>query len=159
MDGDPALPLVSLALIGQTGQQGFAVLANSGIDSPADWAGKTAGYKGDAVTPDYLAVLDENHVDPVGAGGEVGYDPAVLTGQRRHLPGVSLANEPDILGPRRVPDEGVHRGGLRRADAGTDVRRDGGLHPQNPDIVPASSAPTLKGISTPTPTATRRPTS
>ena len=33
--GDPVIEVVSLALIGQTGQQGFAVLADSGIESPA----------------------------------------------------------------------------------------------------------------------------
>ncbi|MEO8456800.1 MAG: ABC transporter substrate-binding protein, partial [Chloroflexota bacterium] len=54
---DPPLPLVSVALIGQTGQQGFAVLQNSGVNTPEDWAGKTVGYKGDTVPPDYLAIL------------------------------------------------------------------------------------------------------
>src|SRR5664279_4765735 len=42
---DPGLDLESIALVGQKGQQGFAVLANSGITTPADWAGKTLGYK------------------------------------------------------------------------------------------------------------------
>src|SRR5262249_15616037 len=37
------LPLVSLALVGQKSEQGFAVGASSGINSVADWAGKTFG--------------------------------------------------------------------------------------------------------------------
>src|SRR5690606_29009265 len=43
---DPGLPLVSIGLIGQTGQQAFVALADSGIETPADWAGRTVGYKG-----------------------------------------------------------------------------------------------------------------
>ena len=35
----------------------------SGIESPSGWAGKTAGYKGSQVTPDYLAILAANGVD------------------------------------------------------------------------------------------------
>lgn len=96
--GDPQLPVVSLALIGQTGQQGFAVLADSGIETPSDWSGKTAGYKGAAVTPDYLAILEENGVDR-GSIDEVkvGFEPQVLTSGAVDIFPVFLANEPDTL--------------------------------------------------------------
>jgi ABC-type nitrate/sulfonate/bicarbonate transport system substrate-binding protein len=95
---DPQLPIVSVALIGQTGQQGFAVLADSGIEEPADWSGKTAGYKGSAVTPDYLAILEENAVDR-GTIEEVkvGFEPQVLTEGAVDIFPVFLSNEPDTL--------------------------------------------------------------
>jgi ABC-type nitrate/sulfonate/bicarbonate transport system substrate-binding protein len=96
--GDPQLPVVSLALIGQTGQQGFAVLAYSGIETPADWAGKTAGYKGSAVTPDYLAILEENGVDRSSVQEvRIGFDPAILTEGQVDIFPVFLSNEPDTL--------------------------------------------------------------
>lgn len=43
---DPGLPLVSIALIGQRGQQAYAALASSGLQTPKDWEGRTVGYKG-----------------------------------------------------------------------------------------------------------------
>jgi ABC-type nitrate/sulfonate/bicarbonate transport system substrate-binding protein len=96
--GDPQLAVVSLALIGQTGQQGFAVLADSGIATPADWTGKTAGYKGTDVTPDYLAILDANGVarDEVQTV-KVGFEPQVLTEGAVDIFPVFLSNEPDTL--------------------------------------------------------------
>jgi ABC-type nitrate/sulfonate/bicarbonate transport system substrate-binding protein len=96
--GDPRLSVVSLALTGQTGQQGFAVLADSGIESPTDWEGKTAGYKGASVTPDYLAILEENSVDR-GSIEEVkvGFEPQVLTSGAVDVFPVFIANEPDTL--------------------------------------------------------------
>ncbi|MEE8346160.1 MAG: ABC transporter substrate-binding protein, partial [Dehalococcoidia bacterium] len=59
---DPPLGIVAIALIGQRGQQGFAVLADSGIDTPKDWDGKRAGYKGTQPTPDFLAILNTEGV-------------------------------------------------------------------------------------------------
>ena len=96
--GDPPLPLVSVALIGQRGQQGFAVLADSGIAAPSDWAGKTAGYKGAQVTPDYLAILAANGVER-GSVQEVkvGFEPQILTEKRVDIFPVFVSNEPDTL--------------------------------------------------------------
>ncbi len=95
---DPPLPFVSIALIGQKGQQGFAVLADSGINSPKGWAGKTAGYKGSAVTPDYLAILDANGVDRSTIQEvKVGFEPQVLTEGKVDVFPVFVANEPDTL--------------------------------------------------------------
>lgn len=96
--GDPQLPIVSIALVGQTGQQGFAVLKDSGIESPADWAGKTAGYKGSAVTPDYLSILEANGVDRSSIEEvRIGFDPAILTEGQVDIFPVFLSNEPDTL--------------------------------------------------------------
>jgi ABC-type nitrate/sulfonate/bicarbonate transport system substrate-binding protein len=95
---NPALNVVSVALIGQTGQQGFATLASAGLASPEDWAGKTAGFKGAAVTPDYLAVLEANGVDRASIQEvKVGFEPQVLTEGVVDIFPVFVANEPDTL--------------------------------------------------------------
>ncbi len=96
--GDPVIEVVSLALIGQTGQQGFAVLADSGIESPADWAGKTAGYKGSDVPPDYLAILEAHDLGRSDVEAvRVGFAPQVLTEGLVDIFPVFIANEPDTL--------------------------------------------------------------
>ncbi len=94
---DPGLPLVSLALLGQRGQQAFVALADSGIDAPADWAGHTVGYKG-TPPPDLFAILDavgldESDVDLV----NVGFDPRVLVQGQVDVYPVYKSNEPDTL--------------------------------------------------------------
>ena len=95
---DPVLPVVSIALVGQTGQQGFAVLEDSGIAAPADWAGKTVGYKGSAVTPDYLAIVAANGVDrSTITEVKVGFEPQLLTEGAVDIFPVFLSNEPDTL--------------------------------------------------------------
>ncbi len=144
---DPQLPIVSLALIGQTGQQGFAVLADSGIESPTDWAGKTAGYKGSDVTPDYLAILDENGVDPASVQTvKVGFEPQVLTEGAVDIFPVFLSNEPDTLERLGYPttvftaaDYGAPTLGLTYV-AMEDYVAD------NPDIVERFIRAALKGI-------------
>lgn len=95
---DPPIDLVSLALIGQRGQQGFAVLADSGIETPEDWTGKTVGYKGSQVTPDYLAILGAAGVDR-GSMEEVrvGFEPQILTEGQVDIYPVFISNEPDTL--------------------------------------------------------------
>ena len=95
---DPPLDLVSIALIGQRGQQGFAVLADSGIETPEDWAGKTAGYKGSQVTPDYLAILGAAEVDRSSIEEvRVGFSPQILTEGQVDIYPVFVSNEPDTL--------------------------------------------------------------
>src|SRR5690606_28669144 len=54
---DPGLPLVSIALIGQRGQQAFVALADSGIETLEDWAGRRVSYKG-TPPPDLYALLE-----------------------------------------------------------------------------------------------------
>jgi ABC-type nitrate/sulfonate/bicarbonate transport system substrate-binding protein len=96
--GDPSITLVSVALIGQRGQQGFAVLKDSGIASPKDWAGKTAGYKGAQVTPDFLAILNAEGVDRSSINEvKIGFDPSILTEEQVDIFPVFISNEPDTL--------------------------------------------------------------
>jgi len=144
---DPPIDLVSLALIGQRGQQGFAVLADSGIESPEDWAGKTAGYKGSQVTPDYLAILGAASVDR-GSIEEVrvGFEPQVLTEGQVDIYPVFVSNEPDTL--RRLgyetkvfeaADYGAPTVGLTYIATGDYVA-------EHPDIVERFLRAVLKGI-------------
>lgn len=94
---DPGLPLVSLALLGQRGQQAYAALADSGLRTPHDWAGHTVGYKG-TPPPDLFAILEA-----VGLGEQdvelvnVGFDPRVLTQGQVDVYPVFKSNEPDTL--------------------------------------------------------------
>lgn len=95
---DPPLGIVAIALIGQRGQQGFAVLPDSGIGTPADWAGKRAGYKGTQPAPDFLAILNAAGVDPAEVETvRVGFEPQVLTEGQVDIFPVFLSNEPDTL--------------------------------------------------------------
>ena len=94
---EPGLPLVSIALIGQRGQQAFAALADSGIQSPKDWEGKVIGYKG---TPpaDLFALVkaaqaDINKMQLV----NVGFDVRVLTEKKVDVLSVFKSNEPYLL--------------------------------------------------------------
>lgn len=94
---DPGLPLVSIGLIGQRGQQAFAALAGRGIDDPADWVGRTVGFKG-TPPPDVFAILDavgldQDDVDLV----NVGFDPRALTEGQVDVYPVFKSNEPDTL--------------------------------------------------------------
>lgn len=94
---DPGLPLVSLALIGQRGQQAFVALADSGIESPADWAGRTVGFKG-TPPPDLFAILQANGVDAAQVDlVNVGFDPRVLTEGLVDVYPVFKSNEPHLI--------------------------------------------------------------
>lgn len=94
---DPGLPLVSLALIGQRGQQAFVALAESGLRTPKDWEGHRVGYKG-TPPPDLFALLDAagadvNKVELV----NVGFDPRVLVEGLVDVYPVFKSNEPYLL--------------------------------------------------------------
>lgn len=94
---DPGLPLLSIALVGQRGQQGFAALADSGLESPKDWEGHTVGFKG-TPPPDLFALLDA-----AGANREaiqlvnVGFDPRVLVEGQVDVYPVFKSNEPYLI--------------------------------------------------------------
>lgn len=93
----PGLPLVSIGLIGQRGQQAFAALEDSGIVSLTDWRGRTIGFKG-TPPPDLLALLDtaglgEQQVSLV----NVGFDPRVLVEGLVDIYPVYTSNEPYLL--------------------------------------------------------------
>ncbi len=94
---DPGLPVVSIALIGQQGQQAFAALKESGIETPKGWEGKTVGYKG-TPPPDLYALLaaagaDVNKVNLV----NVGFDPRVLSEGQVDVYPLFKSNEPYLL--------------------------------------------------------------
>ncbi len=94
---DPGLPLVSIALIGQKGQQAFVALKEKGFTSPADWAGHLVGYKG-TPPPDLFALLkaagsDASAVEMV----NVGFDPRILTEGKVDVYPVYKSNEPYMI--------------------------------------------------------------
>ncbi len=94
---DPGLPLVSIGLVGQQGEQAFAALAKSGLNSPKDWEGKKVGFKG-TPPPDLLALMaaagvDESQVSLV----NVGFDPRVLTEGQVDVYPVFKSNEPYLI--------------------------------------------------------------
>lgn len=91
---DPGLPLVSIALIGQKGQQAFAALAKSGMKSPKDWEGHTVGYKG-TPPPDLMALLTAAGADPDKVKlVNVGFDPRLLTEGKVDVYPLFKSNEP-----------------------------------------------------------------
>jgi len=94
---DPGLPLVSIGLIGQRGQQAFVALANRGLNTPADWSGHSVGFKG-TPPPDLFAILaanglTENDVELV----NVGFDPRTLTEGLVDVYPVFKSNEPNLI--------------------------------------------------------------
>jgi ABC-type nitrate/sulfonate/bicarbonate transport system substrate-binding protein len=94
---DPGLPLVSIALIGQRGQQAFAALASSGMKTPKDWEGHLVGYKG-TPPPDLAALLNATGVDTNKVKLiNVGFDPRVLTEGQVDVYPVYKSNEPYML--------------------------------------------------------------
>jgi len=94
---DPGLPLVSIALIGQHGQQAYAALTDSGIYSPKDWEGRTVGYKG-IPPPDLQAILAAAGVDgDKVALVNVGFDPRLLTEGKVDVYPVYKSNEPYMI--------------------------------------------------------------
>ncbi|MCX8060986.1 MAG: ABC transporter substrate-binding protein [Anaerolineales bacterium] len=94
---EPGLPVVSIALIGQRGQQAYAALAESGLKTPKDWEGRTVGYKG-TPPPDLFALLSA-----AGADAEkvtlvnVGFDPRVLTEGKVDVYPLFKSNEPFLI--------------------------------------------------------------
>lgn len=91
------VPLEAIALFGQRGDTVFAVLADSAINSPKDFEGRTAGYKS-FPSPEYLAMLkaagvDRSKVKEVG----VGFDPRILVEKKVDILPVFRSNEPDTI--------------------------------------------------------------
>ncbi|MEX0683082.1 MAG: ABC transporter substrate-binding protein [Dehalococcoidia bacterium] len=145
--GDPVLEIVSIALIGQTGQQGFAVLQDSGIETPADWAGKIAGYKGSAVTPDYLAVLAANNVERSSIEEvRIGFEPQVLTEGLVDIFPVFLSNEPDTLERLGYPTKVFTAADYDAPTLGLTYVTTADYAAQNPSIVARFVSAVLRGI-------------
>ncbi len=94
---DPGLPVVSIALIGQRGQQAFAALKESGLQTPRDWEGKIVGYKG-TPPPDLFALLNAAGADPNKVTlVNVGFDPRVLSEGQVDVYPLFKSNEPYLL--------------------------------------------------------------
>lgn len=94
---DPGLPLVSIALIGQRGQQAFAALASGGLRTPKDWEGHTVGYKG-TPPPDLFALIAAAGADPAKVElVNVGFDPRLLSEGKVDVYPVFKSNEPFLL--------------------------------------------------------------
>lgn len=94
---DPGLPLVSIALIGQRGQQAYAALASSGLQTPKDWEGRTVGYKG-TPPPDLFALLKAAGADVQKISlVNVGFDPRILTEGKVDVYPVFKSNEPYLI--------------------------------------------------------------
>ena len=90
-------PLVAIALFGQTGQQAFISLKESGINSPKDWPGKKFGYKM-SIPPDYLAIIDAQELNRESIEEiQVGFDPRILIEGKIDILAVFKSNEPDTL--------------------------------------------------------------
>jgi ABC-type nitrate/sulfonate/bicarbonate transport system substrate-binding protein len=94
---EPGLPLVSIGLIGQTGQQAFAALKSSGFTSPRDWEDHIVGFKG-TPPPDVFALIkaagaDLNKIELV----NVGFDPRILTEGNVDVYPVYKSNEPYMM--------------------------------------------------------------
>ena len=144
---DPPVPIVSIALIGQTGQQGFAVLESSEIESPADWVGKTAGYKGDTVTPDYLAILAANNVDRSSITEvRTGFNPAVLSEGQVDIYPVFLSNEPDTLSRLGYPTKVFTAADYGAPTLGLTYVATEDYIAQNPEVVAKFVKAAIRGI-------------
>jgi ABC-type nitrate/sulfonate/bicarbonate transport system substrate-binding protein len=143
---DPGLPLVSIALIGQRGQQAFAALKSSGIQTPKDWEGKKVGYKG-TPPPDLFAIMeaagvDRNRVELV----NVGFDPRVLVQGMVDVYPLFKSNEPYLLRQMghelviwEATDYGVPTLGLTYVTSEEQIQRD-------PDLLVRFLRAALKGI-------------
>ena len=95
--GAEGLPVVSVALVGQKSEQGFAVGTDSGIENVGDWAGKTFGYKG-TVPVEFLAIAAANGLDPDDVEQvKVSFDPRVLSEGQVDILAVFISNEPGQL--------------------------------------------------------------
>ncbi len=90
-------PYVAVMLFGQRGDFGYAVLESSGIESPADFAGKIVGTKG-VVQAEFLAMAAANGVreDDMEIVS-TGFNPAILAEGEVDVWPVFLSNEPDTL--------------------------------------------------------------
>jgi ABC-type nitrate/sulfonate/bicarbonate transport system substrate-binding protein len=92
------LPIQAVALFGQRGDQGFIARADSGIESPADFAGRSVGFKAGVVPAELHALLATAGltVDDVELQS-VGFDPRTFIEGQVEIYPVFLNNEPDTM--------------------------------------------------------------
>jgi ABC-type nitrate/sulfonate/bicarbonate transport system substrate-binding protein len=101
---EDGLPMRAVALFGQRGDQGFVAHADSGITGPADFAGRSVGFKAGVVPAELHALLGTVGltVDDVQLVG-VGFDPRVFIEGGVDVYPVFLNNEPDTIQRAGVP--------------------------------------------------------
>lgn len=95
---EDGLPVVGIALFGQRGDQGYVARADSGIAGPADFEGRSVGFKAGVVPAELVAMLATVGLTPDDVElVSVGFDPrAFIDGQVDVYP-VFLDNEPDTI--------------------------------------------------------------
>jgi len=95
---EDGLPVVGIALFGQRGDQGYVARADSGISGPADFEGRSVGFKAGVVPAELVAMLatvglTEDDVELVA----VGFDPRTFIEGQVDVYPVFLDNEPDTI--------------------------------------------------------------
>ncbi len=92
------LPVRTIALFGQRGDQGFVVHADSGIETPADFEGRSVGFKGGVVPAELLALLATAGLGPDDVQLQaVGFDERVFIERQVDVFPVFLNNEPNRI--------------------------------------------------------------
>lgn len=141
------LPVRAVALFGQRGDQGFVARASSGIERPADFTGRTIGFKAGVVPAELKALLATAGLteDDVKLQG-VGFDPRVFIEGGLDVYPVFLSNEPYAIRRAGVDvrvfdpaDYGVSTLGLTFLAHEDTVRDD-------PDLVRRFLRATLRGV-------------
>ncbi len=89
------LPVQAIALFGQRGDQGFVARADAGIESPADFRGRTVGFKSGIVPAELKALLATVGLTEKDVKLQaVGFDPRVFIERGVDVYPVFLSNEP-----------------------------------------------------------------
>ncbi|AEM40974.1 ABC transporter substrate-binding protein [Ketogulonicigenium vulgare] len=91
---DNGADIIGIATYGNVGAIELLTMADSGIESLADFAGKTVGYKG-AIPPQFSAMFQDNGVNPEDINWvSVGYDPIILPNSQVQGLAAYKSNEP-----------------------------------------------------------------
>jgi len=92
------LPVTAIALFGQRGDQGYVARADSGIKTPADFKGRTVGFKAGVVPAELEGMLRNAGLtrDDVKLVS-VGFDPREFIEKKVDVYPVFLGNEPDTI--------------------------------------------------------------
>jgi ABC-type nitrate/sulfonate/bicarbonate transport system substrate-binding protein len=140
------LPLVSIALVGQKSEQGFAVGAGSGINSVADWAGKRFGYKG-TVPVEFHAIAKANGLNPSRVNQvRVGFDPRILSEGQVDILAVFVSNEPGQLERIGYPVRVFDPNDFGITALGLTYVTNQDLLAKDPDLVTRFTKAALRGI-------------
>jgi ABC-type nitrate/sulfonate/bicarbonate transport system substrate-binding protein len=92
------LPVQAIALFGQRGDQGYVSLADSGIETPADFAGRTVGFKAGVIPAELHALLATASLSVADVELlAVGFDPRVFMEGGVDVYPVFLNNEPNTI--------------------------------------------------------------